>query len=273
MASHRTPCSCSPGSLLSQGACTGGSALHLVHKADARQEAWLSLSLTRGHKSALLPLLTPPRSCCHCPFGAGKPTMTSPRCSRVCLPPSLPALVSLSVQRQRLSSLSSRMETLRPCLGWGRGAALTPQAEEQSSGSCLAQEAFGGKELPPARHRGSGRLGKGSWCSLAAGGASWREAMGSERRVVGRRRTRRKVGLGEETKLSSGTPALPAGTQQPTGSLLGVTTGWGHSPHRVQGLLQPLDLCTWGDKCSTAENQISRLQMVPSASKPLSRTG
>lgn len=148
MASHRTPCSCSPWSLLSQGACTGGSALHLVHKADARQEAWLSLSLTRGHKSALLPLLMPPRSCCHCPFGAGKPTMTSPRCSRVCLPPSLPALVSLSVQRQRLSSLSSRMETLRPCLGWGRGAALTPQAEEQSSGSCLAQEAFGGKELP-----------------------------------------------------------------------------------------------------------------------------
>lgn len=166
------------------GRCTGGSALHLLHKTDARQEVWLSLSLTHGHKSALLRLLTPPRSCCHCPFGAGKPTMTSPRCSPACLPPSLPALASLSLNRQRWSSLSSCLGALRhrdssdtrghgatlPAPGWARALALPGRSW---------QESF----LQPS----SGRTGKGSWCSLAAGGASWSKEMASDRRMAGRK--------------------------------------------------------------------------------------
>lgn len=82
--------------LPSQGACTWGSALHLVHKTDARQNTWLSWSVTHSYKSALLPLLTPPRSCCHCPFGIEKPNMTFPRCRCVCLP-SLPDFLSFSL--------------------------------------------------------------------------------------------------------------------------------------------------------------------------------
>lgn len=49
----------------------------------------------------------------------------------------------------------------------------------------------------------SGRMGKGSCCALAAEGASQSKEMGSGRR---------KFGLVEETKLSSGAPALPAVT-------------------------------------------------------------
>lgn len=119
MAPHTTPSSCSPGFLLWQGTPAGGSALHPVHKSDARQEVWLSPSLTHGRKSALPRLLTPPRSCCQCPFGAGKPTMTSPRCSPASLPPSQPGLLSLSLKRW--SSLCSCLETLRPRLGSAEG--------------------------------------------------------------------------------------------------------------------------------------------------------
>lgn len=74
--------------------------------------------MTHSHKSALLPLLTPPRSCCRCPFGVEKPNMTFPRCRCVCLP-SLPDFLGFSffLKRERFSRLG------------GNGEAVAGQAE------------------------------------------------------------------------------------------------------------------------------------------------